>query len=253
MALNNYILNTRSLLQNPAATSGLVYDDTTLTRYINIARGQVAVREKCIRALGTVSFAIGQQASVFGNINFGSSLITGITGALNIRRLSLQLGTGHKKLTPRSWEWFDSFYYNKVVPETGQPRIWAQHAQGAGGSFYVYPIPDTTITTQADAECYPISLVDDTSVEALPYAWIDCVPFFAAYYALLSSQTGARDREAERMMDRYEEFAKAARGGATPGVLPHQYAGAPDPVEIVKMSQAMRGGPAQPPGAGAQG
>jgi hypothetical protein len=71
--------------------------------------------------------------------------------------------------------------------------------------------------------------VNDTTAEAIPYLWTDAVPYFAAYLALLSSQTGARTADADKMMQRYTEFVERAKRAATGDVLPWQYQGQPVP------------------------
>ena len=44
-------------------------------------------------------------------------------------------------------------------------------------------------------------MATDADPEVLPYFWTDAVPFYAAYYALLSAQTG------QRMADDFHVFA----------------------------------------------
>jgi hypothetical protein len=70
------------------------------------------------------------------------------------------------------------------------------------------------------------------------------VPFFAAYYAFLSSQTGARQADAERMFNHYKEFLQRARQAANPSVNRSQYEQAGDPAQASKMG-------IKPPQAGA--
>ena len=55
------------------------------------------------------------------------------------------------------------------------------------------------------------TMYDSTTPEAIPYLWTDAVPFFAAYYALLSAQAGQRQGDADRMFARYQEFTNRAR------------------------------------------
>lgn len=237
MALTTYIERTRALLQNPAVGSGLIYNDATLTRSINWARGQIATREKCIRVFGVLTLNALQQQYVFGAINFGTPSITGVVGPNNVRRINISAGTGQLRVDGRPWEWFEQYHLNNAAPPTGRPTTWAQYAQGNGGSIFFDPIPDMSYACLCDLECAPIALSDDTTVEAIPFAWIDTVPFFAAYLTLLGAQTGAREKEAERMMERYNEFATAARKGATPGELGWQFEGAPDPIDLNRFTQ----------------
>ena len=88
----------------------------------------------------------------------------------------------------------------------------------------------------------PIALVDDTTPEAIPYLWTDAVPFFAAYFALLSAQAGARQAEADRMFARYQEFTNRARRFATPSVLPFIYPQSGNPVQANQLGLQPAGG-----------
>ena len=250
--LNNYITDTDNLLQKPGANTKL-YDNTSVTRWINLARGQLAGEAECIRLLGTLTTTIGQRNYNFSALNIGTPATTGAQGVINVRRINFGVASGQKTLAPRPWEWFDLYCLNNPVPSNGAPQRWAQFGQGsagtstgsgASGSFYIDPPPDSTYTLYCDCVCYPIALVDDTTVEAIPYLWTDAVPFFAAYYALLSAQSSARVADAQRMMDMYKNFLERARKASNPTVYRWQYEQAGDPTQAAKI------GIKQPAGAG---
>jgi hypothetical protein len=243
--LTAYLTSTRSLLQLPGSNSTSLYSDADLTRFVNTARGQVAGEGACIRAIGTIPTVAAQQAYNFADIGFGNSGATGIQGPINIRRLAAQVGLGQLWMTFRPWDWFTLYELNNVVPETGMPRRWSQLGQGAapsqtgivgGGSFFVAPVPDNAYTLNVDCVCYPIPLLDDTTVEALPYFWTDAVPFFAAYFALMSAQTNARMADAAQMYKgHYGEFMDRARKQAN--MMPNRWQSdqAGDPAQGPKM------------------
>ena len=141
------------------------------------------------------------------------------------------------------------------MPPSGIPLSWAQYGQGssgqgtgsgASGSFYIDPLPDAIYPLTCDCVCYPIALVNDATVEAIPYLWTDAVPFFAAYYALLSSQTSARVADANRMFETYKTFLDRARQFSNPAVERWQYEQAGD------VAQAAAFGIKPNAGAGAQ-
>lgn len=243
MALTAYETNLQNLLQLPGASTTL-YPTPTLDNWINIARGQLAGEGECIRAIGTISTVIGQVQYPFSSISFGSSATTGIQGAIHVRRINYNVGQGAQWIPPRAWEYFDLYHVNNPVPVAGPPEVWAQYAQGAAtpatgsaatGSFWIDPPPDYVYTLNCDCVCYPIPLVNDATVEAIPYLWTDAITFFAAYYAFLSSQTGARDADAERMYGYYKEFLNRARQAANPSVNRTQYEQAADPASINKL------------------
>ena len=252
MALTAYETNLANLLQLPGAPTSL-YPTATLDNWINIARGQLAGEGECIRSIGTISTVVGQRQYNFSSLSFGASATTGIQGAIHVRRISYNVGSGTQWIPPREWEWFDLYHLNNPVPVNGPPGVWAQYAQGAAtpaagssasGSLYIDPPPDTVYTLNCDCVCYPILLVNDSTVEAIPYLWTDAITFFAAYYAFLSSQTGARAADAERMYGYYKEFLNRARQASNPSVNRSQYEQAPDPASINKLGvqQNARGG-----------
>ncbi len=239
--LNNYLAATRRLLQLPRAPSTL-YTDQNLTSYINTARGQLCGETECIRRIGTVSTIAGQAAYNFSSLTFSDAAVQ---GAINIRRISFNDANGQRWITPRPWEWFDYYVLLNPLPPVNQdtgvtgsvPSTWSQYAQGSapstgvgttdGGSFYIN-IPDDVYTLNCDCSCYPILLVDDSTIEAIPYLWTDAVPFFAAYYALMTSQMQARMNDAINYYKMYKEFIDRARQASNPSTLRWIYEGAAD-------------------------
>lgn len=235
--LTSYLAATSSLLQNPAAPNPL-YSTASLTTFINSARGQLAGESEAIRFMGTLPLVAAQRVYPFTSISLSGA--AGVQGVLNARMLWYQVGQGQKMIRPRPWEWFGLYELNTAVPKSGAPKVWAQYGQGAeaqavpfpveGGSLYISPLPDTVYTCPVDCVCYPIPLVDDTTPEAIPYLWTDAVPYYAAYLALLSAQTGVRTQEAQGMFKLYSEFVQRARRASTPSVLPGIYPQNPSPV-----------------------
>lgn len=247
MPLAAYQTQTRSLLQLPGTASTSLYTDSDLTRWINIARGQVAGEGKCIAVVGTVATVVNQRPYQFQAISTGNASVNGIQGIINIESISYQVGSGELWLTPRPWPWFTLYELNNAAPSFGPPRTWSQFGQGAAppsasvssgsGSFYVSPLPDTVYQLNCYSTGYPVPLVDDNTVEALPYLWTDCVPFFAAYFALMSAQTNARMADAAQMYkNHYKEFMDRARIAANPDANRWMYKQAGDPAQGPKMS-----------------
>lgn len=241
--LTSYLNATRRLLQLPSAASTTLYTDADLTVYINTARGQMAGEAECCRVLATISTVAAQQAYNFSGLNTGVSATTGIQGAINIGTIWYAVGTGMKWVTPKPWPWFSLYTLNNPVPQGGPPTTWSQFGQGAtpgasgsvnGGSFYIN-LPDDVYALTCDCSCYPIPLADDTTVEAIPYLWTDAVPFFAAYYALLSAQNNARFADAERYFNHYTTFVERARKASNPSINRWMYSQSGDPAQAAKM------------------
>ncbi len=236
-------------MQNPGAPSSL-YATADLTSWINQARGQLAGETECIRVIGTIQTVVGQRNYDFSGLNIGNPTVTGVAGAIHIRRISYNVGTGQKWIAPRGFEYFDLYFLNNPVPASGPPAEWSQYGQGASnigaisgkgtgaqssGSFYVDPLPDTVYTLNCDCVCYPAVLAADNDPEAIPYLFTDAVPYYSAYLALLSSQTSARQADAERMFGYYTTFVQRARHFSNPSVNRGMYSQEPDPTRINKL------------------
>ena len=223
--LNTYLTQTQALLQNPPAPTSL-YSTANLTTWINLARSQLAGEAECIRYYATVTTTPSVQVIPFSSISTGVSAANGIQGIFNIKQASVQSGPGANYLRNHSFQWFNQYYLMLPVPNSTVPNNWAQYGQGVSGSIYVYPIPDAGYTLNLDCVCYPIPLVDDTTVEAIPYPWTDCVPFFAAFYAYMSAQ---RQADADLFYKRYQEYVGRARSMSNSSVLQQNYSQSQDP------------------------
>ena len=248
--LTSYITQTQRLLQNPGAPTTL-YSTADITYYVNVARGQLAGEAQCVRVQGTIPTILNQRNYNFSGLSLGGTpSVTGVQGIIHIRAIRYAIAQGFKWIEPRSWPWFDLYHMNNPVPVPGPPAVWAQYAQGSAGlgsitgigtgamgtgSFFIDPIPDGIYTLTCDCVCYPIALAADTDFEAIPYLWTDAVPFYAAYYALLSAQTSARMAEAERYYQYYTQFVQRARVAATPDVNKYLYEQVPDPTALNQM------------------
>lgn len=242
--LTQYLAATARLLQNPPAPVPL-YSPIDLTADINTARGQLAGESECIRLTGTLALVPGVQSYPFSAITFPQpSAVNGIAGPFNVWTAWLNIGIGMVRMRPRAWPWFSLYEMNNPVPVQGPPTVWAQLGQGVAGTIYVSPVPDIAYTVTVDCVGYPIPLVDDTTVEAIPYLWTDAVPFFAAYYALLAAQSTARQADADKMLERYKTFVDRARRAATPSIMSGIYAEVASPVRAgqLGMQAGGRGG-----------
>lgn len=207
----------QNLIQYPAPPTPLISNDQA-TVYINAARGQVALEAECIRVFATLAIVPGTQQYPFSAIKFPAGT-SGVQGVQDVRLVNYAVAGGQQRVIGREWEWFNRYILANPVPVPGAPIVWAQYAQGANGTIFVNE-PDTDYTLFLDTVCYPIDLVDDSTVEAIPYQWTDAVPFWAAW---LGFQTLTRQTDADKMMANYRELVQRARRAATPSVLPHQF------------------------------
>lgn len=257
MSLTLYLTRTKQLLQNPYTAATQLYSDSDLTGWINEGRGQIAGEGECIRVQGTMSTTPDLRFYPFSDINLGTSSLTGVDGAIHVRQISYAVGEGQQFVYPRNWEWFALYNLNNPVPQAGPPYEWSQYKQGAAatnsggtpsdfsGSFYLDPPPDIAYSLTLDCVCYPIVLTDDNTTEAIPYLWTDAIPYYAAWKALLSSQTSARTQDAERMFNYYTMYMERARKAANPSVNRYLYQQSPDPTMIAKLGMQQKTGVGQ--------
>jgi hypothetical protein len=240
MALLAYETATQRLLQSPQAPITL-YDLPSIDSYINTARQQLAMEGECVRQIGTITTDLGSREYDFDDDITG--LNPWVQSVVHVRRVTINTVTGGQSmLNTHAWPWFDYFYINNPNPPNGAPARWAQYGQGVTGTIWVDPIPDSAYILNADCVCVPIKLIDDTTVEGIPYPWTDAIPYFAAYLALLSAQAPARTADADRMLARYEEFVQRARQFSNPDLLRGQYLQSDDVTLSQKLAlQAQQG------------
>lgn len=216
MALTAYQTQVESLLDD---FNNVEYTAANLTTYINDARVQIAGASESIRRECSLALTSAEQSYAFAA---ATKFATGVAGLLSVRMARLQTEGGFSRLEMRSWEWFNSYCLCKPVTPTGAPKTCAELQPGINGELYFYPTPDIDYTAFLNGVCYPIALVDNTSVEALSYPWTEAVQYYSAYLALLNAQ---RSADANAMFARYKEFEMRATQMSTPSRLPRQYAG----------------------------
>lgn len=212
MALNAYIAQARRLLNDPNAQ---FFSAADLTAYVNLGRNQIAVQTECLVASATIS--LSTQSFVLS----GLSTPTNYGVPINARSLSTVAASVPTLMDGRPWAWFRLYCLNGAIT-AAKPRVWSVQSQGQLGTVFVSPTPDTTYSVSVEASWTPAALVDDTTVEALPYPWTDVVPYWTAYLGLLSAQ---RPDDALKMWAETMKFIKASRLGVTPEIMPPNFPG----------------------------
>lgn len=205
--LNAYLAEVNNLIQAPSSPVPLI-TSTQLTIYINRARQQLAADAECVRMFGNLSTAIGVPSYLLSAVVPPVSSVFYPLSVYAIR-------SGLMPLDFRPWPWF--VQYSIGNGQSGDPKTAAQQGQGTAGELWLNPIPIAVVLLQVDASWIPINLVDDTTVEAIPYPWTDAVPFYAAWLALLQLQ---RPGDADVMFARYKLLAVRGRQITTPSELP---------------------------------
>jgi hypothetical protein len=83
------------------------------------------------------------------------------------------------------------------------PTFCSQFGQGAGGSFYAYPLPSQTYQWEFDCFCLPQDLLIDNSIpEAIPEPWTDAVQYMAAQLAYQELQNWNAAKFYEQQFDK---------------------------------------------------
>lgn len=101
------------------------------------------------------------------------------------------------------------------------PSVGAQYGQGAGGSFYLYPPPNSIYQMEFDCFCLPQDMRLDNSIpEVIPQPWTDAVPYMAAQLGFmeLGNYNAARFYE-----DQFDKRTLGYSGQARPGRSINQY------------------------------
>lgn len=229
MALFRYRQRTQQLLGDVTVAR---FNPGDLDSYINSARSQIAGESECIRVYATLAITSSAQQYAFTAITFPVGT-TGVAGVINVRMVTFALGNGQVMLTPREWEFFNTFVLSQQLPNDAQgnpmgsqPSVWTQYGQGLNGTLFVN-LPDQGYTLSLDTVCYPSALANDTDPEAIPQFFTEAIPYYAAYLALLTAQNA---EGAATMLGLYRQRLANARQHANPSVLPHQWSQAPDPV-----------------------
>lgn len=165
---------------------------------------------------------VGQEVYPFAAVTPGLAFSgSGILEILQVNSVSLIWGTFRYTPTHLGFSKYQAQVRNySAGGYLGQPGISAQFGQGDAGSLYLYPVPDQSYAMEWDCFCLPVPLLDDSTVEAIPYPWTEAVPFRAAYYALSGKQ---RFADADRMWKESERFLKNARQQAQSRGIPSWY------------------------------
>ena len=101
------------------------------------------------------------------------------------------------------------------------PSFCSQFGQGAGGSFYAYPLPSQTYQWEFDCFCLPQDMLLDNSIpEAIPQPWTDAPQYMAAQLAFqeLGNLNAAAYYEKQ-----FDKMTLGYSGQARPGRMTNPY------------------------------
>jgi hypothetical protein len=169
---------------------------------------------------GNNVMVVGQEVYSFASRNAAAQITPGVNAIHGVMSIAVSWGSTKPMLKQRSWNDFQAKWRSWANGWLNNPIVFAQFGQGANGSVYLAPIPAQPFSMDWDTYCVPVALVDDTTPEAIPYPWTDCVKYYAAYLALDNAQ---RAPDADRMLAGYERCMRTARAHSTPPFIPEPY------------------------------
>ncbi len=220
--LSQYITRTQRLLHDPG---GRVWPQADVIDNINIARGQIAAETNCVRVvppsgLGQVQTVIAQEVYPFTAFNPFVALTSGVASIVAVNSISVVWGSTRPTLRFRPWGGFQAQLRAIQTAAPGPPSYWSQFSFGASGSVYLWPVPSQVQAMDWDCVCEPTALNQDSDPDAIPYPWVDAVPYYAAYLCYSNMQ---RVQEAQATFQVYSMFVKRASAYAQKPRIPQYY------------------------------
>ena len=149
--------------------------------------------------------------------------IPGVSGIIGLLSVACAWGTNaamKPTLNYKIWNEFQAYLRSYNSGLANYPTVWSQYSYGVNGSIYLWPLPSTASQMDWDCYCLPIDLLDDTTPEAIPYPWTDCIKYYAAYLAYDNAQ---RKEDADRMMAAYDKGMTKARAQTEAPVVFNYY------------------------------
>jgi hypothetical protein len=227
MNLGDYLYLTQKFLRD---SQGTFYDQTYLTKCINIARGDVIYAAKSTRSLGLFNLTVGQQSYTFDPI-LAAIQANGVSSQQILAILSLTVEYNNSSPAPlipatagiltyqldwMPWTRFSAIY--RAFPISIYPSIWSEYGDQG---FYVAPIPSQPYVLECDVLYLPPDLSNLSDVEtAFIKPWTDLVPLAASYWAKLYEQSFA---EAENFQKMAANIFGIRIGAKRPWRVPSQY------------------------------
>lgn len=128
----------------------------------------------------------GQEQYSFRDINV--SMFPGVDSVFAIRSVAVIYANYRYVLPMYSFSEYQAKIRNFPYQFQYVPAFCSQFGQGSDGSFFAYPIPSQIYQWEFDLYCIPSELIDDQSVDVIPYPWSDVVAYFAAHLGYLDLQ-----------------------------------------------------------------
>lgn len=158
---------------------------------------------------------VNQGQEVYNFSDADLSMWPGVESIYMIKSVSMLFSSFRYSLSCYSFSTYQALVRQWAQQWQYVPAVCAQYGQGAGGSFYLYPLPSQAYQIEWDCFCLPSDLIDDQSYEAIPAPWTDAVPYFAAHlgYLELQNWNGAKGylELFDKFVQRYSDYARSGR------------------------------------------
>lgn len=257
MSYSFYVEDTQSLLRD---TQALFFPLPQMTRWINLARRQVAQRTGCCRTLitgqsafgataqpgtmipgaiqpgalpgafpGTISAAsansfqtiIGVERYPYSYANpFARAASAGIKGIVDILSIAANWGGTKPTLDWLPWLEFQAYCRAYNVGTTSYPFVWSTFNDGENGEAWIFPQASTAMSWDWDTLCIPIDIYSDSDYDAIPDGFKNAVKYYVVAMSMLTSQ---RFTQAQLYFNLFADDLGIARFAADTGKVPSYY------------------------------
>lgn len=188
---------------------------TSITDAVGTGTGATATLT--ISPINTLN--IGQEVYPFSQIYLGNW--PGVDTVHAIKSASVIYSNYRYTLSMYSFSEYQSQIRNYPLLYQYVPVFCSQYGQGAGGSFYAYPLPSQTYQWEFDCFCLPTDMTLDNSIpEAIPQPWTDAVPYYAAGLAYMELQNL---NFAKFYMEEFDKRTLGYSSYARPGMSVNKY------------------------------
>jgi len=209
------------------ATAGIELQGTTVTGFniIDGGDGYFQPQASIIDPTGTGA-TVTLQLSQINTLNIGQEVYNfsdiylgqwpGVDSVHAIKSASVIYANYRYMLPMYDFTTYQSMIRQYPFQYQYVPTFCSQYGQGAGGSFYAYPLPSQTYQWEFDCFCLPQDMLIDNSIpEAIPQPWTDAVPYMAAQLAFMELQNLNAAKFYEQQFDKmtlgYSSYARPGR------------------------------------------
>jgi len=167
--------------------------------------------------------ALGVDRYQFSTVTaIARSEIPGVGDVIGIQSIAVSWGTMRPVLDRTDFSSIQAYGRSYGSNYQSWPAVWAQHGQGALGSFFIFPAASQVEEMQIDCYCQPMALSPMQTIDLIPDPWTDAVGYYSAYYAYLQAQ---RMKDAQAMLSLYRMKMMEARVFVSPSLIPTMYPG----------------------------